>query len=129
MLDKLLYVTGDICEEQLGLSTIDAELLQNTVNIIIHSAATIRFNEPIKIALNTNVLGTKRILELSRKMPLLMEVIHISTAYCNPTKEHVEEKVYASSQKFTLEWFITCANSFKPDEAFKCMKHIHVSVQ
>lgn len=119
-------MTGDISEDQLGLSTEDEELLHNSVNIIIHSAATVRFNDPIKVALNTNVLGTRRILELSRKMKHLQRIVHISTAFSNPSKQFVEEKVYESSQKLDLEWYITCANTLEPDVVVKIMEHIHV---
>lgn len=68
MLNKLRGVTGDIEEDNLGLSASDSQLIYNSVNIVIHSAATVRFNEPIKIALNTNVLGTRRILDMCRQI-------------------------------------------------------------
>lgn len=67
-IDKFQCVNGDISEKQLGLSEPDADLLRRTVNIVIHSAATIRFNEPIKVALNINVVGTRQLLDLCREM-------------------------------------------------------------
>lgn len=76
LLDKLYFVTGDINEDHLGLNETDAELLIRSVNIVIHSAATVRFNAPVKEALNTNVLGTKRVLDLCVKFDKLKVVLY-----------------------------------------------------
>lgn len=65
-LDKILVLDGDIAMDNLGLSKTDEELIKSNVNIVFHSAATIAYNSPIKIALNTNTLGTKRLLDVCR---------------------------------------------------------------
>lgn len=46
------------------MSPLDADFLMRNVNIVFHSAATVTFNNPIKDAINVNVLGTKRVLDL-----------------------------------------------------------------
>lgn len=58
-------------DDYLGLSPTDKELLINNVNIVFHSAATVAFNNPIKIAINTNILGTRRVLDLCREIKQL----------------------------------------------------------
>jgi fatty acyl-CoA reductase len=69
-------------------------LLKDQVTIVFHSAATIRFDEPLKRALDINVSGTKRVLDLSHKLRNLQALVHVSTAYCNKGKKDVKEAVY-----------------------------------
>lgn len=45
---KILPVKGDIAEENLGMSDEDWEMLQEDVEIVFHSAATVRFDEDLK---------------------------------------------------------------------------------
>lgn len=39
-------------------------------------------------------IGTKRILELAKKMKKLKTFVHLSTAFCYADKEELDEKVY-----------------------------------
>lgn len=73
-LDKFDCLTGDISESNLGLSDLEAELIRKTVTIVIHSAATVRFNEPVKVALNINCVGTRRLLDLCRDIKKLKAI-------------------------------------------------------
>lgn len=41
------------------------------VNIIFHSAATVRFNERLKVAARVNAVATWNLLEMCKDMPLL----------------------------------------------------------
>jgi len=45
---KVHAVSGDIAEEGLGLQTDQQAYLEDNINIVFHSAATIRFDEPLK---------------------------------------------------------------------------------
>jgi len=45
---KVVPVTGDILEPGLGLSDADIELLSTEVSLVFHSAATVKFDEPLK---------------------------------------------------------------------------------
>ena len=47
-MSKLHAIEGDICEPELGMSDEDKELIQENAQIVVHSAATIRFDEPLK---------------------------------------------------------------------------------
>lgn len=64
LLAKVHCLEGDMAEERLGLSAADQRLFRAEVNVVVHSAATVRFNEPMSVALNLNVLGTRRLLDL-----------------------------------------------------------------
>lgn len=68
-LEKLVPVAGDLTLPDLGLSSADKKILQDNVSIVIHSAAIVKFNENLDIAVDLNVLGTRRVLDICRKMP------------------------------------------------------------
>ena len=41
---KIIPIAGNVSEPMLGISATDLELLANTVSIVFHNAATIRFD-------------------------------------------------------------------------------------
>lgn len=45
---KVYAVSGNIAEEGLGLEDDQKAFLEDSVNIVFHSAATVRFDEPLK---------------------------------------------------------------------------------
>lgn len=61
-------VEGDIADDGLGLSSADRQLLTDNVHVVFHSAADVRFAEPLRVAIASNVLGSKRVMELARQM-------------------------------------------------------------
>ncbi|XP_072758519.1 putative fatty acyl-CoA reductase CG5065 [Anoplolepis gracilipes] len=98
-LNKIIPVKGDIGMPELGLEPEDKNMLTQQVNIVFHSAATVRFNEPLKVAVNLNTRGTDRILDLCRHMTNLISVIHVSTAYSNADRREIGESVYTTDIK------------------------------
>lgn len=85
---------GDVGMSELGLEPQDKDMLIQRVNIVFHGAATVRFNEPLKIAVNLNTKGTERMLDLCRHMANLISIIHVSTAYSNADRREIEELIY-----------------------------------
>ena len=71
VMEKIMVVKGDVTLPELGLSSFDLQLLIENVSIVFHSAATIRFNEELKTALEMNVKGPMRLLEICRQMKRL----------------------------------------------------------
>ena len=63
---KIVSVHGDVSETDLGLSEQDRRRLTTDVNVVFHSAATVRFNESLKSAVTLNTLGTQRVIQLCR---------------------------------------------------------------
>lgn len=57
----------------------DKKILCAEVNIIFHSAATVRFNEHLKVAARVNSVATWNLLEMCRDMPLLKVSINYGT--------------------------------------------------
>lgn len=93
-LSKVVPIVGDITLPDLGINNSDRATLIENVSIVFHSAATVRFEEPLKKAVDMNILGTRRIIQLCHKMSLLEALIHVSTAYCNCNQKEIEEIVY-----------------------------------
>ncbi|XP_072397802.1 putative fatty acyl-CoA reductase CG5065 isoform X2 [Diabrotica undecimpunctata] len=93
-LKKLIPIKGDVSELNLGINKEDRELLVNTVNIIYHSAASVRFDDFLKDALILNVRGTREVAKLALDLKNISIFVHISTAYSNCDKFVVEEKLY-----------------------------------
>jgi fatty acyl-CoA reductase len=60
---KLVAIAGDMELGELGISATDKERLSEEVNIVFHSAATVRFDEPMKMAVNMNIVGVKKVSE------------------------------------------------------------------
>nr|CAD7200385.1 unnamed protein product [Timema douglasi] len=94
VLHKVVSIQGDVTEPDLALSEADRLELATKVNVVFHSAATVRFNESLKVAVNLNTLGTQRVIQLCRDMHKLQAFVHVSTAYSNADKKDVHEVVY-----------------------------------
>lgn len=71
-LNKVMAIAGDITRPGLGISDQDLALLVRDVSIVFHSAATVKFDEPLKTSIEFNVLGTRRIIELCHKLPKIV---------------------------------------------------------
>ena len=56
----------------LGVAPQDAATLVSRVSVVFHAAATVKFDEALKLSLQMNVLGTKRLVELCHKMERLV---------------------------------------------------------
>ncbi|XP_048488094.1 fatty acyl-CoA reductase wat isoform X1 [Plutella xylostella] len=91
---KIVAVAGDCGAAGLGLTLADRHTLAEKVNIIFHSAATVKFDEDLRTALETNVRAPLHVLRLARDMRGLDVMMHISTAYSNSHLSAVEERFY-----------------------------------
>ncbi|XP_026322669.1 putative fatty acyl-CoA reductase CG5065 [Hyposmocoma kahamanoa] len=92
-LSKLTPIAGDVSAPALGVSPEQRQQLAD-VTVLFHSAATVRFTEPLHTAAALNVQGTATLLELAADMPLLKALVYVSTAYSNAPRAHIEERVY-----------------------------------
>ncbi|CAB3257432.1 unnamed protein product [Arctia plantaginis] len=91
---KVVVVPADCEAAGLGLTLIDRQMLTEKVNIIFHSAATVKFDEHLRAALVTNVRAPLHLLRLARDMKKLDVLMHISTAYSNSHLPQIEERFY-----------------------------------
>jgi len=80
--EKVTAVSFDLTQDRLGITTEEYARLTQDVDIVISVAATVRFDEPIDLALKTNTLGPRRAVELARACRDAI-LVHVSTAYVN----------------------------------------------
>lgn len=83
--DKIKAINGDCGTTGLGMTSKDILTLADEVNIVFHVAATVRFDEKLRIAIAINVNGTGDVLDLCRQMRKLKvriyEICIESTGY------------------------------------------------
>lgn len=101
---KISVVDGDCSLPGLGLSNNNINTLINEVNIIFHGAATVRFNEHIRVAMNINVSGTREVIKLARKMTNLK----VNITYNGEPKLYF----FNLSVSFFVEFFINYCSYF-----------------
>ncbi|XP_037932388.1 fatty acyl-CoA reductase 1 [Teleopsis dalmanni] len=99
--DKLYAIPGDVTLPCLGITEDHKKLMEN-VSVVYHSAATIRFDEPMEVALNLNVGGTLQTLKFAESLKDLKLFMHISTFFSNPHLKFIEPKVYPAP----IDWKI-----------------------
>ncbi|CAI5709560.1 unnamed protein product [Peronospora effusa] len=94
--EKLHAIAGDIATPDLGLSAEDARLLRACVQISIHSAATVQFNEPLEVAVEMNCLGALHVARFVQSCARIRCHLHVSTAYVNSNlrETRILEKLY-----------------------------------
>src|SRR5258708_2012236 len=82
---KITCVPGDLTRERLGLEPGLYEELTQNVQLVIHSAATVVFDERLDLALDLNTLASSRLLEICHAAGKVQAhpatYCHISTAY------------------------------------------------
>ncbi|KAL1455577.1 hypothetical protein WDU94_009661 [Cyamophila willieti] len=93
--NKLKIIPGDVTLPKLGISEQDREIIIKEVSVVFHSAATVKFNETLKTAVQLNTQGTQSITDLCLEIENLEAFIHVSTAYSNADKKKISEKIYA----------------------------------
>lgn len=93
-LSKIIPISGNLMESEMALSPGDVNRLCDNVAFIFHCAATIKFDEKLKVSIEMNVLGTQRLIALAHKMRCLAAFVHASTAYANCDRHRIIESVY-----------------------------------
>eukprot|EP00080_Pristionchus_pacificus_P017405 PDM77425.1 epimerase [Pristionchus pacificus] len=95
-LAKVVTIEGDISQPNLGISQDDLNRVLDETSMVFHCAATVRFNAPLKEAVELNMRGVTRVISLCHRMPKLECFLHCSTCYVNADKQGtiVDENVY-----------------------------------
>ncbi len=78
--DRAEILTGDVCDMDLGLSSIEYRALSKEVSWIHHLAGIYFMGVDQETARRVNVTGTKSILDLAKDAGRLERVVHWSTA-------------------------------------------------
>lgn len=91
---KIIPVIGDVSEKNLGIAPEDRQAIIDNVNIVIHSAASLDFNQPLRTTVNINLLGTRYVMQLCEEITNIQAMVHISSAYVNSYLLETEEILY-----------------------------------
>lgn len=110
-LKKLVCISGDIAQPMLGLNEKDMQSLLETVNIIFHSAATVRFDQQLNVAVNLNALGSQRLFSLCMKMPQLkVNLLTLLLKWCEARRPYLNYTsilvIYRVSFMYLLHFLI-----------------------
>ncbi|KAG0210618.1 cyclin-dependent kinase inhibitor far1 [Mortierella sp. GBA30] len=94
---KIVPVVGDITIDHLGLSDQDLNMIRNDTRVVINSAASVSFDDPLNNALEMNTRGPFRTFDVAQGIKNLAAVVHISTCYVNSPMigAHIDEIIYA----------------------------------
>lgn len=111
-LNKIQVIEGDVMKLGLGISGSDMEKLKSC-SVVFHSAASVRFNDPLQEAILMNTRGTREVCKLAETMPNLKTFVHVSTAYIQPRNLYVQEKIYPSDADWRT--FIDFAETLDED--------------
>jgi hypothetical protein len=93
---KIIPVACDLISPELSISPEDRNSIITNVNVVIHCAASMDHDERLDLSLETNTLGTLRLMDLADDCEKMLAFIHVSSAYVNsnlPDGE-VQELVY-----------------------------------
>ncbi|XP_068085194.1 putative fatty acyl-CoA reductase CG5065 [Anabrus simplex] len=93
-LEKLKIIEGDQMELGMGISLDDRQLLKMQISVVIHAAASVRFDDFLSKAILCNTRGTREMLHLATEMEKLKVFVYVSTAYSNAERIYIEEKLY-----------------------------------
>ncbi|CAN6991896.1 unnamed protein product [Brassica rapa subsp. trilocularis] len=107
MLDKLVPVTGNICDSNIGLQTDSAEEIAKEVDVIINSAANTTFNERYDVALDINTRGPGNLMGFAKMCKKLKLFLQVSTAYVNGQRQgRIMEKPFSMGDCIATENFM-----------------------
>ncbi|KAH8353836.1 hypothetical protein KR084_005274, partial [Drosophila pseudotakahashii] len=93
-LQRVCPIAGDCLDTDLGISESDRRILAAEVHVVIHGAATVRFDEALHLAVAINVRATRLMLQLAKQMTKLISYVHVSTAYSNCVVTDIAERFY-----------------------------------
>lgn len=93
-MSRIKLIEGDTFKEDLGISDVDRKDMIDNVEIVIHSAADVRFDKPLQELCFTNVRATKVLTALAEEMKKLIVFAYVSTAFSQYYREKIEEKFY-----------------------------------
>lgn len=80
-MSRVQVFSGDVSLPNLGLDAASRQQLASEVTRVIHSAATVRFDHTLEEARQTNVEGTRHILDFAAASRNLRSFAYVGTAY------------------------------------------------
>ncbi len=102
---RVQAVAGDVGTDGLGLSDEDLAIWLSA-DTIIHSAATVSFDSPLDTAVEVNLLGPQRIVNLSNEHGVTPHLVAVSTCYVAGSRRGSapEQLVNESAYFVDVDW-------------------------
>ncbi|XP_008549791.1 fatty acyl-CoA reductase wat [Microplitis demolitor] len=97
---KIVAIPGDCTFPDLGLTLEDRKKIIDEVSVVFHNAATVKFDEKLKVATTINAGGTLAVINLCKEIKNLKAMIHVSTAYANCHLDTIDEQFYPHPLKY-----------------------------
>jgi fatty acyl-CoA reductase len=119
ILAKVHAIAGDCSYKDLNLAPADRATIAGHTTMIFHFAATVKFNEKFKRAIELNVRGIREMIRLALECPHLQLFCHVSTAFCHLEEKHLLERVYDAAAD--PNEIIEVAEKFGEDEVEKML--------
>ena len=94
VMKKIVPVWGEITQQDLGLNDEHLNHVVKNTQIVFHFAASLKLEATLKQNVLINLTGTKHVLKMARQMKNLVQMVHLSTAFCCEDIEVLEERVY-----------------------------------
>ncbi|KAL7027650.1 hypothetical protein ACKWTF_005508 [Chironomus riparius] len=94
VMKKIVPVWGEITQQDLGLNDEHLNHVVKNTQIVFHFAASLKLEATLKQNVLINLTGTKHVLKMARQMENLVQMVHLSTAFCCEDIEVLEERVY-----------------------------------
>ena len=93
---RCVAVSGDLTQANLGICDSEIAQLKQQLHVIIHCAASLDFNERLDHAVELNVRGTMRLLDIAHQCRQIEVFVHVSTCYVNSNRPDgwIDEKLY-----------------------------------
>ncbi|XP_059480668.1 fatty acyl-CoA reductase wat-like [Neocloeon triangulifer] len=121
-MSKVMPINGDVSLPGLGISETDRATLTEKVSVVFHSAATVRFVDPLKHTLITNLRGTNEVINLCKEMKHLKSFLYVSTAYSHCVRREIDEIVY--DIPMSPEQLLNCCEWMTDDQMEFMAPHI-----
>uniref|UniRef100_A0A182P9V3 Fatty acyl-CoA reductase n=1 Tax=Anopheles epiroticus TaxID=199890 RepID=A0A182P9V3_9DIPT len=91
---KVIPIGVNFQSEEVISSASYQRLLTAHVEIVFNVMASVKFNEDIETAIDTNVLSSRKLFQLAQQLPHIRSIVHVSTFYSNCHRTHIEERIY-----------------------------------
>uniref|UniRef100_A0A182K5A8 Fatty acyl-CoA reductase n=1 Tax=Anopheles christyi TaxID=43041 RepID=A0A182K5A8_9DIPT len=91
---KVIPIEVNFQSEEVISSTDYQRLFAANVEIVFNVMASVKFNEDIETAIDTNVLSSRKLFLLAQQLPHIRSIVHVSTFYSNCHRAHIEERIY-----------------------------------
>lgn len=90
-LDSIVFVEGNVSQLNLGIDESARATLANEVQIVFHTAATVKLEANLKEATAINILGTREMCRLCSKFKNLEVSTDLSYNYINSFSMNIHE--------------------------------------